>query len=145
MATKTDTPLTTRLTPAQRLNRGLTRTLSGPVDVARGVLGLGAQAASTAASGIGGRVRARFRHDLADAQNALRHELTAAQEAVANLPQTLAEVRSEHRGKPRIRTLVAAAGVILASGAAVFSALRRTVRPPEPSPLPPSVDVEPRP
>ncbi len=141
MTAKSDTPLT----PAQRLNRGLTRTLSGPVDVARGVVGLGAQAVSSAASGVAGRVRGKFRQDLADAQNALRHELTAAQEAVVNLPQTLADARAEHRGKPRIRRLLAAAGVVLAGGAAVFSALRRTVRPPEPSPLPPSVDVEPKP
>jgi Cell wall synthesis protein CwsA len=143
MAAKTDPPLT----PAQRLNRGLTRTVSGPVDVTRGVAGLATQTISSAASGVRGRYRAsKLRRDLGEAQSALRQELTAAQEAVTNLPHVLAETRADKRGKPRLRTLATAAGVtVLAGGAAAFSAVRHTVRPPEASPLPPSVDVDPKP
>ena len=35
----------TRLTPQQRLSRGLTYTAVGPVDVTRGIVGLGAHSA----------------------------------------------------------------------------------------------------
>ena len=140
MSTRTDS----RLTPTQRLARGLAHTAAGPVDVTRGALGLTAQSVAATASGLRRRYRAsKLKRDLADAQIAVRHELAAAQDAVAALPQTLADAGRSRHGR---RLLVgAAAGVaVLAGGAAVFSVVRRS-RKPEPSPLPPSVQVEPKP
>ena len=144
MATETDAPFT----PAQRLNRGLTRTLSGPIDVARGAVGLTAQAISSVASGVKGRYRAsKLRRDVTDAQNALRHEFAAAQDAVTSLPQTVAkaaETAGDGRGRRRLWRMATAATMALAGGAATFSAVRRS-RKPETSTLPPSVTVEPKP
>lgn len=147
MATDTDAPFT----PAQRLNRGLIRTLSGPIDVARGAVGLTAQAISSVASGVKGRYRAsKLRRDVTDAQNALRHEFAAAQDAVTSLPQTVAkaakaaETAGDGRGRRRLWRMATAATMALAGGAATFSAVRRS-RKPETSTLPPSVTVEPKP
>lgn len=39
-----------RLTPRERLTRGLTHTAVGPVDVTRGVVGLGVHSAQSTAS-----------------------------------------------------------------------------------------------
>jgi len=133
-----------RLTPTQRLGRGLAHTAAGPIDVTRGALGLTAQSVAATASGIRRRYRAsKLKRDLADAQIAVRHEIAAAQEAVSTLPQTLADAGGSRRGR---RLLIgAAAGVaVLAGGAALFSVVRRS-RKPEPSTLPPSVHVEPKP
>ena len=81
-----------RLTPTQRLGRGLAYTAAGPIDVTRGALGLTAQSVAATASGIRRRYRAsKLKRDLADAQIAVRHEIAAAQEAVSTLPQTLAD------------------------------------------------------
>lgn len=143
MTTQTDS----RLTPTQRLTRGLARTAAGPVDVTRGALGLSAQSVAATVSAIRRRYRAsKLKRDLADAQNAVRHELAVAQEAVAGLPHTLSEVRSNRRGR-RLLIGTAAGVAALAGGAALFSVVRRS-RKPEPttsSPLPPSVHVEPKP
>lgn len=141
MAIHTDT----RLTPSQRLTRGLAHTAGGPVDVTRGAVGLTAQSVASTVSGIRKRYQAsQLRKELADAQNAVRHELAAAQEAVAALPQTLAEAGQTRRGR---RLLIGAAvgTAVLAGGAVAFSVVRRSRRRAEPSALPPSVQVEPRP
>lgn len=139
-----------RLTPKQRLARGLADTATGPVDVTRGTLGLTAQsiAATTAAIGRGyrkGKLRRQLRKEAAAAKAAIGQELAAAQDAVQALPQTLAEARSQTRRGGRRALLLGATGVaVLAVGAALFTVVRRS-RQPEPSPLPPSVRIEPQP
>jgi Cell wall synthesis protein CwsA len=134
----------TRLTPRQRLGRGLARTAAGPVDVARGTVGLSAQAVAATISGVRQRYQdGRLRQELAAAQELLGRELAAAQEVVTGLPAVIAEARTPRR---RLRPwLLAGAGVaVVAGGALAFSMIRRSRRP-EPSTLPPSVQVEPRP
>ena len=131
------TPTDTRLTPARRLTRGLAHTASGPVDVTRGALGLTAQSVAATVAGIRNRYRAgRLRKELAEARGAVRHELAAAQEALSEVGQT-------RRGR-RILIGAGIGAVVLAGGALAFSVVRRSMRP-EPSPLPPSVQVDPRP
>ena len=140
MSSKTDV----RLTPAERLTRGLRYSAVGPVDVTRGALGLGVHSAQSSAAWIGDRYRrGRVAKNLAAAQETIAHELAAAQEVVANLPQALQDARRP--GRRRRPLLLAAVGaVVLAGGAVAFSIVRRSSRP-EPSPRPPSVDVPPRP
>jgi hypothetical protein len=144
MSSKTDI----RLTPSQRLTRGLKYTAVGPVDVTRGALGLGVHSAQSSAAWVGdryrrGRVTSQLSKDLAAAQESIAQELAAAQEVVSNLPQALQEAR---RSKRRRRPLLLAAlgAVVLAGGAVAFSIVRRSSQP-EPSPRPPSVDVTPKP
>lgn len=140
MSTRTDT----RLAPRERLARGLKYSAVGPVDITRGVVGLSANSVQSTAAGVRRRYQTgQWRKELAEAQQAIAQELAAAQEIVANLPHTFQEARG---GKCRRRPLLLAAiGVlVLAGGAAAFSIVRRSSRP-EPSPLPPSVEVEPRP
>lgn len=133
MSPKTDA----RLTPGQRLTRGLKYTAVGPVDVTRGALGLGVTGAQSSASWVGDRYRrGRLKAEL-------DKELAAAQEVLANLPAVIADARKPKRRKRPL--LLAAVGVAaLAAGAVVFSIVRRSTQP-EPSPLPPSVEVSPRP
>lgn len=138
-----------RLTPTQRLSRGLTYSAVGPVDVTRGLLGLGVDSAQSTASELRRRYRqGRLAREIAAAQETLAQELAAAQDVVANLPQALQSARKsrQRRGK-RPLLIVGAAVVVLAGGAAAFSIVRRSVNrgTPEPSPRPPSVDVQPRP
>jgi Cell wall synthesis protein CwsA len=135
----------TRLTPRERLTRGLTYSTVGPVDVTRGVVGLGAQSAHSTASELRRRYRSgRLAREVAAAQETIAQELAAAQEVVANLPQALQEARRSHRHSKR-PWLIAGAGIAaLAAGGVAFSIVRRSMRP-EPSQLPPSVDVQPRP
>ena len=134
----------TRLTPRQRLNRGLANTAAGPVDVARGVVGLSAHSARTGASSLRRRYHeGRLARDLRNAQEALVQELAAAQEVVSGLPEALQQARRSQRRRPRSWVLAGAAAVVLAGGAAAFSIVRRSSQP-EPSQLPPSVEVEPR-
>lgn len=140
MTSKTDT----RLTPRQRFGRGLAYSAVGPVDVTRGAVGLSAQAVASTISALRQRYQSgQLRHELAAAQELLGRELAAAQGVVSSLPAVFAEARAPRR---RLRPwLIAGAGVaVLAGGAVVFSVIRRT-RQPEPSALPPSVQVEPRP
>lgn len=138
----------TRLTPRGRLTRGLTYSAVGPVDVTRGVVGLGVQSAQSTASEVRRRYReGRLAREIAAAQETLAQELAAAQEVVANLPQVLQEARrSQRRGsKKRVWVIAGAATVVVVAGGAVaFTIVRRSSRP-EPSPRPPSVDVQPRP
>ena len=135
----------TRLSPRQRLSRGLTYTAVGPVDVTRGIVGLGAHSAQAGASSLRRRYHeGRLARDLATAQENLAQELAAAQEVVSGLPQALQQARRSQRRSPRPWVLAGAAVAVLAAGAAAFSIVRRSMRR-EPSSLPPSVDVAPRP
>jgi Cell wall synthesis protein CwsA len=101
-----------RLTPGQRLARGLKYTVVGPVDLTRGTLGVGFTSASASASWLGRRLR---------------------NEPLAQPPR---------RRKPLL--WIAVGAVVLAGGAVTFSIVRRSTRP-DPSPLPPSVEVSQRP
>ncbi|SPM29798.1 cell wall synthesis protein CwsA [Mycobacterium terramassiliense] len=136
------------LTPRERLARGLTYTAVGPVDVTRGVVGLSVNGAQSAASELRRRYReGRLARDIAAAQETLALELAAAQEVVSGLPQALQDARRAQRRRPRPWVLAGAAVVVLAGGAVAFSIVRRSMRAgrEEPSTLPPSVDVQPRP
>jgi hypothetical protein len=134
-----------RLTPRQRLTRGLTYTAVGPVDVTRGVVGLGVHSAGSTASNLRRRYReGRLARELTAAQETIGQELAAAQEVVTGLPQALQQARRSQRRRGRPWVIAAAAAVVLAGGAAAFTIVRRSSRP-EPSPRPPSVDVQPKP
>jgi hypothetical protein len=137
-----------RLTPGQRLSRGLRYTAVGPLDVTRGTVGLSWQGAHSAASSLRQRVeKSQLAKDLArefeDAQVAIAGELAEAREALANLPQTIAEARRPKR-RPRPLVLAAAGVAMIAVGAVAFSIVRRSMQP-DPSPRPPSVEVTPKP
>jgi hypothetical protein len=140
MTAKTDD----RLAPRQRLTRGLKYSAVGPVDITRGVLGLGAHSAQSTAATMRRRYRAgQLRRELAAAQQTIAQELAAAQEVVANLPQALQDARrSKRRRRPLL--LIAVGAVMLAGGAVAFAIVRRSSQP-KPSPRPPSVEVEPKP
>lgn len=146
MSTRTEI----RLTPGQRLSRGLKYTAVGPVDVTRGALGLGVDGVQSSAAWVGdryrrGRIKAQLSEDLATAQQAIAQELAAAQEAVSQVLQGTAPTRAVKTSQRRRRLLLAAAGVVaVAGGAVAFSIVRRSTQP-EPSPLPPSVEVTPKP
>jgi Cell wall synthesis protein CwsA len=136
-----------RLTPRERLARGLTYSAVGPVDVTRGVVGLGVHSAQSTAAQLRRRYReGRLAAEIAAAQETIGQELAAAQEVVANLPQALQDARRAQRRSKRPLVIAATAVAVLAAGAAAFSIVRRSLRSrPEPSPRPPSVDVQPRP
>lgn len=136
----------TRLTPRERLSRGLAYTAVGPVDVTRGVVGLGVQSAQAAASNLRRRYQeGRLARELQAAQETITQELAAAQEVVAALPEALQKARRSQRRSHRPWLIAGAAVLTLAGGAIAFSVVRRSTRPAEPSPRPPSVDVQPRP
>ena len=137
-----------RLTPRERLARGLTYSAVGPVDVTRGVVGLGVHSAQSGASDLRRRYReGRMAREIAAAQETLAQELAAAQEVVSRLPQALQDARRAQRRSKRPWVIAGAAVVVLAGGAVAFSVVRRSIRSEseEPSPRPPSVDVQPRP
>jgi hypothetical protein len=144
MSSKTDA----RLSPGQRLSRGLRYTAVGPVDVTRGTVGLSWQGAHSAVSGLRQRVeKSQLAKDLArefeDAQVAIAGEIAEAREALANLPQTIAEARQPKR-RPRPLVLAVAGVAMIGVGGVVFSIVRRSMQP-DPSPRPPSVEVTPKP
>lgn len=127
-----------RLTPSQRLSRGLKYSTVGPVDVTRGAVGIGVNSVRSSASWVGQKYRS------SQVAQQLKDELVAASEAVANLPETLEKVRApKRRRRPRL-LVIAVGAAVLAGGAAAFSIARRSTQP-EPSPLPPSVEVTPKP
>lgn len=137
-----------RLTPRERLARGLTYSTVGPVDVTRGVVGLSVQSAQSTAAQIRRKYQeGRLAKDLAAAQETLAQELAAAQEVVSNLPQALQDARRAQRRTRRPWVFAGAAVAVLAGGAVAFSIVRRSVRakPQDPQSRPPSVDVQPRP
>ncbi len=144
MSAKTES----RLTPRERLARGLTYSTVGPVDVTRGVVGLGVQSAQSTASQLRRRYQeGRLAREIAAAQETIAQELAAAQEVVASLPQALQDARRAQRRSKRLWVIAGVAVVVLAGGAITFSIVRRSSRPErqELSPRPPSVDVQPRP
>jgi hypothetical protein len=145
MSSKTDA----RLTPGQRLSRGLRYTAVGPVDVTRGGVGLGWQGAASAAGSLRERVeKSRLARELAreleEAQEAITQELAAAQEVLASLPQVIADARRPKRRRPRPFVLAAAGIAMIGVGAVAFSIIRRSMQP-DPSPRPPSVEITPKP
>ena len=137
-----------RLTPGQRLSRGLKYSTVGPLDVTRGAVGLSADSVRSSASWVSDRYRKstvarQIKTELAAAQDTIVAEISAAQDVLANLPETLGKARkSRRRRRPLLLAGIAVA--VLAGGAVTFSILRRSTQP-EPSPLPPSVDVTPKP
>ena len=134
-----------RLTPRQRLTRGVTYTAVGPLDITRGTVGLGVQTAHSAGNGLRRRYsRARIAHQVSTAQETLARELAAAQEVVAGLPQAFQEAREPNRRRRRLIIFSAAGVLTLAAGVVAFVIIRRSSQP-EPSPRPPSVDVTPKP
>lgn len=81
-----------RLTPRQRLSRGLAYSAVGPVDVTRGVIGLGADTVQATAAELRRRYRqGQLSRDIAAAQE------TTAQEVVSCLPQALQDARKSRR------------------------------------------------
>lgn len=138
-----------QLTPRQRLSRGLTYSALGPVDVTRGVIGLGAHSVQSTAAELRRRYReGQLAREIAAAQESIAQELAAAHEVVSSLPQALQDARkSQRRRGKRPFVFAGAALVVLAGGAVAFSIVRRSTRRdnPEPSLRPPSVDVQPRP
>ena len=145
MSSKTDV----RLTSGQRLGRGLKNTAAGPVDVTRGAFGVGLHSVASSAAWVAnryrrGRAAQQLREDLAAAQESLAQEFTAAQEVVSNLPAALQDARKSKRNHRRPLLIVTVGALALAGGAVAFSIIRRSTQP-EPSSLPPSVEVAPRP
>jgi hypothetical protein len=140
MSSKTDA----RLTPRQRLGRGLKYSAVGPVDVTLGTVGLSWQGAASAAGGVRRRLeKSRLAKELGDAQDTIAHELVAAQEVLSALPLVIADARKpRRRRRPLVLAVVGVA--VLAGGAVAFSIVRRSMQP-EPSSLPPSVEVSPKP
>lgn len=144
MSAKTES----RLTPRERLARGLTYSAMGPIDVTRGAVGLGVSSAHSGASELRRRYReGRLAREIAAAQETLTQELAAAQEVVAGLPQALQDARRAQRRSKRPWVIAGVAVAVLVGGAVTFSIVRRSMRAErqEPSPRPPSVDVQPRP
>ena len=144
MSVKTDA----RLSPGQRLSRGLKYTAVGPVDVTRGTVGLSVAGAQSAAAGLRQRIeKSRLAKELVqeleEAQGTIAAELAEARAVLANLPQALADARRPKR-RPRPLVLAAAGVAMIAVGGVVFSIIRRSMQP-DPSPRPPSVEVTPKP
>lgn len=111
MSLATETPLTHR----ERLTRGLALTAAGPVDVARGAVGLSGAAVRRGAV----ELRRLYRE--------------------SQLPAPIAEAPRRHF---RSWVLVAAAGAAVLAGGAAVVLIRRSNRPQEASPRPPSVDAQ---
>jgi hypothetical protein len=133
------------LTPRQRLTRGLGYTAVGPIDITRGTVGLGLQAAHSAGGSLRRRYsKARIAHEMGAVQETLARELAAAQDVVAGLPQAFVEARRPNRRRRRLIIFSVAGLVTLAAGAVAFTIIRRSSEP-EPSPRPPSVEVSPKP
>jgi hypothetical protein len=133
-----------RLTPRQRLSRGLRYTAVGPVDVTRGTVGLSWQGAHSAAGSLRQRLeKSRLAKEIEEAQATIVNEIAVAQEVLANLPQVIADARKPKR-RPRPLVLAAAGVAMIGLGAVAFSIIRRSAKP-EPSPRPPSVEVTPKP
>ena len=140
VSVKTDT----RLTSGRRLTRGLGYTLLGPVDITRGTVGLGVEGAQAAAGRLRrGHVKDQISSGLEAAQETIAQELAAVQGVAAAIPQAYAKVRKpKHRARGWL--IVVMGVLVLAGGAVAFSIARRSMQP-DPSPRPPSVEVDPKP
>jgi hypothetical protein len=86
----------------------------------------------------------RLARDLQTAQETLAQELAAAQDVVTGLPQAFQQARRSQGRSKRPWIFAGLAVLALAGGAVAFSIVRRSSQP-EPSPRPPSVEVQPRP
>lgn len=134
------------LTPRERLTRGLAYSALGPLDVTRGAVGLGMHSARTGAASLHRRYReGRLAHELSAAQESIAKEFAAAQQVVAELPQTLQDARRGSWRSRRPWLIAGVAAVALAGGAAAFVIIRRSTRPEDSSPRPPSVELRSRP
>ena len=143
MGRKTEPKLTSR----ERLTRGLHYSAVGPVDVTRGVVGISVHSAESAAAGARRRYReARAaREELARVREGLTEEVAAVKQVVADLPAALQDARGAAHRRHRRLWVFGALGLATAVGGAVaFSIVRRSMQP-EPSALPPSVEVAPKP
>lgn len=128
-----------KLTSRERLNRGLHYTAVGPVDITRGVVGVSAHGVESAAAALKRRAR-----EARAVQQEIAKEADAVKQVVAELPQLLQEARTtQHRRRRRLFVFGFLGLAVVAGGAVAFSISRRS-SPPEPSPLPPSVDVTPK-
>ena len=143
MGRKTEPKLTSR----ERLTRGLHYSAVGPVDVTRGVVGISVHSAESAAAGARRRYRdARAaRQELDRVREGLTQEAAAVKQVVADLPAALQDARGAAHRRHRRLWVFGALGLATAVGGAVaFSIVRRSMQP-EPSALPPSVEVAPKP
>ncbi|MBI3691012.1 MAG: cell wall synthesis protein CwsA [Mycolicibacterium aromaticivorans] len=127
-----------KLTSRERLNRGLHYTAVGPVDITRGVVGITANSAESAAVAL--RRRAR---EARAVQEEVGTELEAVRQVVAEFPQVLQEVRTSRHRRRRRLFVFGFLGLAAVGGAVAFVIARRSSAP-EPSPRPPSVDVSPK-
>ena len=134
MALATDTPLTHRA----RLTRGLAHTAAGPLDVARGALGLSGAAVMRSLAEVRRRYRRTHLADrVADAADAATAQLAAAREMVAGLPELLDEAPQ----RQRLGRSWAIVGAALVLGGVAAVAIRRSQRAEDPwvsSPQPPA-------
>ncbi len=143
MGRKTEPKLTSR----ERLTRGLHYTAVGPVDITRGVVGISVHSAESAAAGVRRRAReARVaRERLAAAQEGIAKEAAAVKQVVAELPQALQDARkAPHRRRRRLFVFGFLGLAALVGGTVAVTIARRSAQP-EPSALPPSVEVAPKP
>lgn len=132
------------LTHRERLTRGLAHTAGGPVDVARGAVGLSGAAVQRGAVELRRRYReSRLADHVADAADVAARELVAAGEAVAGLPEVLAYGEPKRHRIRRSWVIAGVAGAALLAGGVVVL-IRRSDRPEESSPRPPSVDAQPK-
>jgi hypothetical protein len=131
-------PTETHPTPGRRLTRGLCCTALGAVETVRGVAELALNGAQASARRLGDRQRG------AELKERLSDDLAAVQAALADLPSGR---RSAAKAARRRRRLFIAAGatVVVAGAAAVTVAIIRRSTRPDPSTLPPSVEVNPKP
>lgn len=143
MSAALKTRTNTRLTPQGRVARGFKYSALGPLDIVGGTLGLGVHGTHSAASRLRQwSEKGKLARELSAAQETIADELGVAQQVVAGLPQAYAKARKPQRRK--LPWVVAAGVLMLVGGAVAFSIIRRSMQP-EPSPRPPSVDVEPKP
>ncbi|HEU0191506.1 MAG TPA: cell wall synthesis protein CwsA [Mycobacterium sp.] len=125
----------TKLTPGRRLTRGLTHTATGPVDVTRGVVGLGVNSAVTGAAHLYKRYReSRLAREVAAAPDLLEQGLASAQEALVGIPEALQQVRESGRARGwRPGLMVGVGAAVLTAGAAAFVIIRQSSRTSAPS------------
>ena len=91
----------------------------------------------------GDPVEAAARYDQQGADEVTYLDIAATQEAVAELPAVIVRIGKSHRAR-RIGLITGIAVVTVAGGAVAFSIIRRSMQP-DPSALPPSVEVDPHP